>query len=59
MEMSGQFHATAALIPGKEPGTHWIEDWVDPIVGMDAMGKTKNPFHTPVGNRITLIQPVT
>jgi len=28
MEMSGQLHATAALLPGKEPpGTHWIIVW--------------------------------
>jgi hypothetical protein len=33
--MCGQFHAPAALSPGKEPPplTHWIGDWVDARAG--------------------------
>jgi hypothetical protein len=33
---SGQLHASAALLQGKEPpGTHCIGGWVDPRAGMD------------------------
>jgi hypothetical protein len=39
MEFSGQLHASAALFPGKDPRTHWIEDWVGPRAGLDAVTK--------------------
>ena len=35
MEASGQHHAPAVLLPGKNPGTHWIEDWVGPSGDLD------------------------
>jgi len=31
--VSGQRHASAALPPGKRPGTHCTGGWVGPIVG--------------------------
>jgi len=34
MEVSGH-HTPASLPPGKAPGTHWIEGWVGPIVGLE------------------------
>jgi len=35
MEVSGQLHAPAALLPRKEsPGTHWIGGWVGPRAGI-------------------------
>jgi hypothetical protein len=38
MEVSGQLHAPVALPPGeKTPGTHWIEGWVGPRGGLDAV----------------------
>jgi len=42
---SGQFHAPAAFIPGKEP--HWIEGWVGPRAGFDLLAKTGSPFLAP------------
>jgi hypothetical protein len=39
--MSGQLHAPAALIPGKNPRTHWIGGWVGPRDGLDDVEKRK------------------
>jgi hypothetical protein len=39
MEVSGQFHAPAALPPRKEPVTHWIADWLGPRAVLDAVVK--------------------
>jgi hypothetical protein len=33
--VSDQLRATAALPPGKAPGTHWIGGWMNPRVGLD------------------------
>jgi len=44
MEVSGEIHTPAALLPGKEPGTHWIGGWVGPRVGLDAVAKRRNPL---------------
>jgi hypothetical protein len=43
MEMSSQLHAPTALIPGKDPGTHWIGGWMELRAGLDAVEKRKNP----------------
>jgi hypothetical protein len=38
MEMSGQFHAPAALTPRERArGTHWIGRWVGARAGVDAV----------------------
>jgi hypothetical protein len=43
MEMSGQLHAPAALLPGKSPWYQWIGgSWVGPRAGLDAVVKQKN-----------------
>ena len=42
MEVSGQPHATAALTPGKNPGTHWIGSQVSPKGRSDSFGEKKN-----------------
>jgi hypothetical protein len=34
MDVSGQLYAPALLPPGKNPGTHWIEGWVDPSASL-------------------------
>jgi hypothetical protein len=48
MEVSGQFHAPAALPAGKEPpSTHWIRGWLDLRAGLDDMEKWK--FLVPPG----------
>jgi len=39
--MSGKLHLPAALFPGKDPDTHWIEDWLGPRAGLDAVAKAK------------------
>jgi hypothetical protein len=36
MEVSGQLHALAALLPRKAPATHWIGGWEGPRIGQDA-----------------------
>jgi len=42
MEVSGQLHAPAALLPGKKtPGTHRTGGWVNPRAVLDAMAKRK------------------
>jgi hypothetical protein len=47
MEVSGQLHASASLLPKKEPtDTHWIGDLVDPRAGMDT-GIEKNLLPLP------------
>jgi len=43
MEASGQFHAPAALPPGKSPGTYYTEGWVGPGDSLNAASKTKIP----------------
>jgi hypothetical protein len=43
MEVSGPFHAPAALPPGKEPLVPWIGGWVDLRNVLDAVGKSKIP----------------
>jgi hypothetical protein len=37
--MGGQLHASAALPPGKRPGTHCIGGWVGPRAGLDGCRK--------------------
>jgi len=41
MGVGGQRHASAALPPGKRPGTHCIGGWVDPNAGLDKCGKSR------------------
>jgi hypothetical protein len=33
--VDGQRNSPAVLPPGKRPGTHFTEDWVGPMVGLD------------------------
>jgi len=40
METSVQLHAFTALILGRDTSIHWLEGWVDPRAGLDAMAKT-------------------
>ena len=46
MEVSGQHHAPAALLPGKTPGIHWTWGWVYPRVGLYVLNK-KQISHLP------------
>jgi hypothetical protein len=43
MRVSGQLHAPTALPPGKRPGTHYIEGWVDPRAGLDGCENSRPP----------------
>jgi hypothetical protein len=48
MEVSGQLHALAVLLPGKCPPVPlWIGGWLDPRVSLDDVEKRK--FVTPPG----------
>jgi hypothetical protein len=56
MDMIGQLHVSAILIPRKEPRYHWIQGWMGPTAGLDtAVGNRKVP--APVGNQTTVVQP--
>jgi hypothetical protein len=51
IEVSGQFHAPAALPPWKEPlYTHWIGGWVGLRVDLDAVVKRKIPYSSQESN---------
>jgi len=39
MEASGELHAPAALFPGKNSGTHWVEVLKGPRTGLDVLEK--------------------
>jgi len=41
MEMGGQRHAAAALLPGKRPGMHCVGSWVGPTAGLDGCKKSR------------------
>jgi hypothetical protein len=56
MEVSGQLHAPATLLPGKEPpGTHWIGGWVGPRAGLDMVEKRKFSIWTKLLNPTFLL----
>jgi hypothetical protein len=48
MEVSGQLKASAALAPGKNPRTHWIEGWVGLRSSLDICGDDKIFLPLPV-----------
>jgi hypothetical protein len=61
-EVSGQLHAPAALLPGKQPSTHWIGGWLGPRASLDDLEKRKfftlpalelQPLVHPVASRCT------
>jgi len=42
MEVSGQLHPPAALLPENQPpGSHWIGGWVGPRAGLGTVAKKK------------------
>lgn len=47
--MSGRLHGSAALLPGKDHGAHWIGGLANPRVRMDVLGQGK--FLAPSGIR--------
>jgi hypothetical protein len=56
MEVSGQFHTPAALVPGERaPGTRSIEGWMVLQI-RSGCGGEKIP--TPIGNRIPVVQSI-
>jgi hypothetical protein len=54
--VSSKIRNPVALPPGKDPGTHWIRDWVDSRAGLDAVAKRK--ALATAGNRTPVVQPV-
>jgi hypothetical protein len=57
MEVSSELDAPAALPPGKNTGTHWIESWVNPRAILDGLWRRENPLLLPGFEPLT-IQPV-
>jgi hypothetical protein len=57
MEVSGKFHAPAALPPGKNPWYLMDMRMSRPQSRSERSGEGKK-FPTPVGNRISIVQPV-
>ena len=41
MGVGCQRHASGHYTPGKRPGTHCTEGWVDPRAGLDGCGKSR------------------
>jgi hypothetical protein len=37
MEVSGQLHAPAALLPQRDHITHWLGGWVDPRASLEVV----------------------
>jgi hypothetical protein len=59
MEASGQFHAPAALTPGKARSTHYIGGWEGPRAVLDTVVKRKFPSPRRESNsRTPITQPV-
>jgi hypothetical protein len=60
MEVSGQYHVPAALLPGKEsPFIHWIGGWVGPRGVLDAVVKRKIPRpRRESKSRTSIVQPI-
>jgi hypothetical protein len=51
MEVPGELHAPAFLLPGKEPpGTHCIGGWAGPGAGLNAENRT--PAFRPVARSV-------
>jgi len=50
-EVSGQFHAPAALPPGNNPGIHGMGDWMGSRAGLDPVAKRKSFFPALACNR--------
>jgi hypothetical protein len=61
MEVSGQLHAPAALLPKERGhGTHWIGGWVGPRAVLEAVVKREIPSPRRKSNpRTRIVQPVT
>jgi hypothetical protein len=45
MEVHGQFPGLAALLPGRNPGTHCNRGWVGRRASMDVFGDEKMSFN--------------
>jgi len=54
MEVSGQLHAPAALLPG----THWIGCWVGPRAILGAVKRKIPSPHQESNPRTPIVQPV-
>jgi hypothetical protein len=57
MEVNGQLHDPAALLPGKEPLVPIVVGWVGPRTSLDTVAKRKIPSPCQDSNP-PIIQPV-
>jgi hypothetical protein len=55
MGVGGQHHVSAALPPGKRPGTHCTGGWVGPRAGVDRCRKSRSNRHSIPGPSIPYI----
>jgi hypothetical protein len=46
MEVSGQLQAQAALTPGKDPGTYWMEGWMHQRASCPCLATSSYQFHS-------------
>jgi len=53
MGVRGQGHVSAALLPGRRPGTYCTGDWVGPRAGLDGRGKFR-PHRDSIPGGITV-----
>jgi hypothetical protein len=59
MEVNGQLHAPAALLPEERaPGTHWRGGWVGPRTVLDAVVKKIPSTLLESNPRTPIVQPV-
>jgi hypothetical protein len=41
MEVRGRIYTEAVLVPGKNPDTHWIGNWLRPRANLDLLERDK------------------
>jgi len=53
-----KLHTPATLLLAKDHVTHYIEVWVGPTAGVDAVAKTISLSPTPAGNQTSVVHPI-
>jgi len=59
VEVSGQHHVPAALMPGINSGTHFIESWMDTGTGLEVVRRDKTLASTGLRTPYRPYSPVT
>jgi hypothetical protein len=58
IEVSGQLHAPAVLLPLKEPPYPWLGGWVDPRAGLDDVEIENSLPYLDSNSDPSVVQPV-